>query len=144
MDMKKPAASFANVSYEEAMRRARELIPFLREQAPACEVARKLTPAVMEALHRQGLVRYLQPRAWGGMELPFVSYFDIPELLSRGDISVGWTVDNLASHHRNLAWFDPKAQEEVWGSNPDAGIASGIAYPQGKGVPADGGIVLSG
>ena len=144
MDMKKPAVSFANVSYDEAMRRARELIPFLREQAPACEAARKLTPAVMEALNRQGLVRYLQPRAWGGMELPFVAYFDIPEMLSRGDISVGWTVDNLASHHRNLATFDPRAQEDVWGSNPDAGIASGIAYPQGRGVPAKDGIVLSG
>jgi len=144
MDMKKPAASFANVSYDEAMRRARALIPFLREQAPACEAARTLTPAVMEALHRQGLVRYLQPKAWGGMELPFVSYFDIPELLSRGDISVGWTVDNLAAHHRNLALFDPQAQKEVWGANPDAGIASGIAYQQGRGVPANGGIVLSG
>jgi len=144
MDMKKPAASFANVSYDEAMRRARALIPFLREQAPACEAARTLTPAVMEALHRQGLVRYLQPKAWGGMELPFVSYFDIPELLSRGDISVGWTVDNLAAHHRTLALFDPQAQKEVWGANPDAGIASGIAYQQGRGVPANGGIVLSG
>lgn len=142
--MKKPAANFANVSYEEAMRRARELIPFLREQAPACEAARRLTPAVMEVLNRQGLVRYLQPRVWGGMELPFVSYFDIPEVLSRGDISVGWTVDNLASHHRNLACFGQQAQEEVWGANPDAGIASGIAYPQGRGVPADGGIVLTG
>ncbi len=138
------AAGFAGVSYEEAMRRARELVPFLREQAPACEQARKLTPKVMEALTRAGLFRYLQPKAWGGMELPFVSYFDIPEMLSRGDISVGWTVDNLASHHRNITWFDPRAQEEVWGGNPDAGIASGIAYPQGRAVPADGGIVLSG
>ena len=84
MDMNKSTASFTNVSYAEAMLRARELIPLLRAQAPACEIARRLTPAVMEALHRQGLVRYLQPRAWGGMELPFVSYFDIPELLSRG------------------------------------------------------------
>ena len=31
-----------------------------------------------------------------------------------------------------------KAQEEVWGPNPDAGIASGIAFQQGRGVPADG------
>ena len=30
----------------------------------------------------------------------------------------------------------------MWGDNRDAGIASGIAYPQGRGVPADGGIVL--
>jgi 3-hydroxy-9,10-secoandrosta-1,3,5(10)-triene-9,17-dione monooxygenase len=144
MDTTNRAAGFSDVRYEEAMRRARELIPFLREQAPRCEAARKLAPEVMDALHRTGLLRYLQPRVWGGMELPFVSYFDIPEMLARGDISVGWVVANLGSHHRNLVWWDPKAQEEVWGHNPDAGIASGIAYHQGRGRPADGGIVLSG
>jgi 3-hydroxy-9,10-secoandrosta-1,3,5(10)-triene-9,17-dione monooxygenase len=144
MDTKPPAAGFAEVDYDEAMRRARELIPFLREQAARCEAARKLTPEVMGALTRAGLFRYLQPKARGGMELPFVAYFDIPEMLSRGDISVGWVVDNLASHHRNVTWFDPRAQEEVWGGNPDVGIASGIAYPQGRGVPAEGGIRLSG
>lgn len=144
MDITHRTLGFSDVGYEEAMRRARELIPFLREQAPKCEDARTLTPAVLDALHRTGLLRYLQPKVWGGMELPFVSYFDVPEMLARGDISVGWVVANLASHHRNIAWFDPKAQEEVWGANPDAGIASGIAYHQGRGVPADGGIVLSG
>ena len=78
------------------------------------------------------------------MELPFVAYFDIPEMLSRGDISVGWVVANLGSHHRSLSWWPWKAQEEVWGENPDAGIASGIAFHQGRGVPKDGGVVLSG
>jgi 3-hydroxy-9,10-secoandrosta-1,3,5(10)-triene-9,17-dione monooxygenase len=144
MDMSSRAAGFAGVSHEEALRRARELIPFLREQAPLCEQARRLTPAVMDALNRTGLLRTLQPKARGGMELPFVAYFDIPEMLSRGDISVGWVVANLASHHRNLAWWDPRAQEEVWGANPDACIASGIAFNQGRARPADGGVVLSG
>lgn len=144
MDTAKPALGFSGVGYDEAMRRARELIPFLRERAPLCEEARKLTPDVIDALNRTGLLRYLQPKAWGGMELPFVAYFDIPEMLSRGDISVGWVVANLASHHRNLAWFEPRAQEEVWGANPDAGIASGIAFHQGRGRRADGGVVLSG
>ncbi len=144
MDMTKPAAGFSDVGYEEAMRRANELVPFLREQAPKCEEARKLTPAVMDALNRTGMLRYLQPKVRGGMELPFIAYFDIPEMLARGDISVGWVVANLASHHRNLVWWDPKAQEEVWSQDPDAGIASGIAYQQGRGAPADGGIVLSG
>ena len=141
---RKSATDFSDVDYDEAMRRARELVPFLREQAPQCEEARTLTPAVIEALNRTGLLRYLQPRAWGGMELPFYAYVDIPEMLSRGDINVGWVVANLASHHRSLAWWDPKAQEEVWGDNPDAGIASGIAFAQGRAVPADGGVILSG
>jgi 3-hydroxy-9,10-secoandrosta-1,3,5(10)-triene-9,17-dione monooxygenase len=144
MDMKKPATSFATVGYDEAMRRARELIPFFRENAAACEKARRLTPAVMDALNRNGLLRYLQPKAWGGMELPFIAYYDMPEMLSRGDISVGWTVHNLASHHRTVGWYEMKAQEEVWGPDPDVCVASGIAFQQGRGVPADGGVMLSG
>ena len=144
MDTTKTFADFSGVSHEEALHRARELIPFLREHAPQCEELRRLTPEVMDALHRTGLFRYQQPRVRGGMELPFVAYFEIPEMLSRGDISVGWVVTNLSSHHRNLAWWDAQAQEEVWGPDPDAGIASGIAYPQGRAVPAAGGVTLSG
>jgi 3-hydroxy-9,10-secoandrosta-1,3,5(10)-triene-9,17-dione monooxygenase len=137
-------AGFADVGHEEAMRRAEALVPFLREQAPKNEAARRLTPEVVDALNTSGMLRYLQPKVWGGMELPFVSYYDIPEILSRGDINVGWVVANLGSHHRNMVWYDAKAQEEVWGENPDAGIASGIAFQQGRGVPAEGGITLSG
>ncbi|HKU47446.1 MAG TPA: acyl-CoA dehydrogenase family protein, partial [Burkholderiales bacterium] len=142
--MKKPVTSFADVGYDEAMRRARELIPFFRENAAACEKARRLTPAVIDALNRNGLLRYLQPKAWGGMELPFIAYYDMPEMLSRGDISVGWTVHNLASHHRTVGWYEMKAQEEVWGPNPDVCVASGIAFAQGRGVPVEGGVRLSG
>ena len=144
MEGTRPARSFADVTYEEALRRARALIPFLREQAPKCEALRRLTPEVMDALHENGLFRYLQPKVWGGMELPFIAYYDVPEILAQGDISAAWTVANLASHHRSLAQWPMKAQEEIWGENPDAGIASGIAYQQGRGVPAEGGIVLSG
>lgn len=142
----RPAADFSAVGYDEALARARDLIPLLREQAAAGERARRLRPEVMTALHQTGLLRILQPKAWGGMELAFTAYFDIPELLSRGDISTGWVVANLASHHRNLAWWPARAQEEVWGREPDAGIASGIAYPQGRGY-LDGsgaGLVVSG
>ncbi|MDB5810843.1 MAG: hypothetical protein JWN94_2965 [Betaproteobacteria bacterium] len=144
MDTIKAPTDFSSVTYEEAICHARELIPLLREQAPLSEELRRLTPTVMAALDAQGLLRYLQPKARGGMELPFVAYFDIPEMLSRGDMSVGWVVTNLGSHHRNLALWDERAQEEVWGRDRDAGIASGIAYPQGRGVPVDGGIRLTG
>ena len=142
--MKSEIVGFSDVSYDEALGRAKALVPFLREQAPKCEALRRLTPEVMDALNRAGLFRYLQPKACGGMELPFVAYFDIPEMLARGDISVGWVVANLGSHHRNLVWWSAKAQEEVWGENPDAGIASGIAFQQGRGTPAEGGVTLSG
>ena len=142
--VRRETPGFSDVGYEEALRRAHALVPLLREHAPACDAARTLVPEVVGAIHRSGLFRYLQPRMWGGMELPFVAYFDVPETLARGDIATAWVVANLASHHRNLVWWPLQAQEDVWGENPDVGIAAGIAYPQGRSVPAEGGIVLSG
>ena len=135
---------FSNVTYDEAIERARAMIPFLREHAAENEEATKLVPAVVEALHESGLCRFLQPKAWGGMELDFISYFDIPEMLGRGDASASWVVANLASHHRGVTLWPKQAQEEIWGDNPEVFIASGIAYPQGSGRRVDGGIELSG
>ncbi|HYH43663.1 MAG TPA: acyl-CoA dehydrogenase family protein [Burkholderiales bacterium] len=144
MDSPKRPTDFSNVTSEEAIARARALIPFLRDQAPKNEALGRLTPEVLEAIHENGLFRYLQPKAWGGMELPFVAHYDIPEMLARGDISTAWVVVNLAGHHRSMTWWEPRAQTEVWGEDPDAGIASGIAYQQGRGVPVDGGLMLTG
>ncbi|RPI45239.1 MAG: acyl-CoA dehydrogenase [Betaproteobacteria bacterium] len=140
----RPHQKFADVDLAEALTRAEALIPLLKEQAPAGEAATRVTPRVMAALHESGLMRYHQPRRWGGMELDFVAMMDIPELLARGDASAAWTVVNLAGHHRMLSLYPPRAQEELWGEDPDVGIASGIAFIQGQARRVDGGLVLTG
>ena len=138
------ARGFGGVTYDEAMRRARELVSVLRDRADAAEAARQMQQETLDDLHRTGLLRYHQPRRWGGMELPFVALFDIPAEVSRGCASTGWNVANLGVHHWMLALYDERAQEEVWGPNPDAIIPSGIAYPQGRGRRVDSGFVISG
>jgi 3-hydroxy-9,10-secoandrosta-1,3,5(10)-triene-9,17-dione monooxygenase len=138
------ARGFAGVTYEEAMRRARDLVPVLRERADGAEDARQMQKETLDDLHRTGLLRFHQPRRWGGMELPFVALFDVPAEVSRGCASTGWNVANLGVHHWMLALYDERAQEEVWGPNPDVVIPSGIAYPQGRGRRVDGGLVISG
>ncbi|MBM3340796.1 MAG: acyl-CoA dehydrogenase [Betaproteobacteria bacterium] len=135
---------FSSVGYDEAIERARALIPFLRQHAAANDKATKLVPEVVNAIHESGLFRYIQPKAYGGMELDFVSYFDVPEMLARGDISTAWVVANLASHHRGLALWPQQAHEEIWGPNPDVLIASGIAFVQGNGTRVEGGLRLTG
>jgi 3-hydroxy-9,10-secoandrosta-1,3,5(10)-triene-9,17-dione monooxygenase len=135
---------FAEVDYDEAMRRARGLVPALRERAAAAEAEREMPKATLEDLHRTGLFRFHQPRRWGGMELGFVALFDVPAEIARGCASTGWNVANLGVHHWMLALYDERAQDEVWSKNPDALIASGIAYPQGSGRRVDGGFVVSG
>jgi 3-hydroxy-9,10-secoandrosta-1,3,5(10)-triene-9,17-dione monooxygenase len=137
-------AGFAGVDYDEAIRRARALAPSLRARADRAEAGRQMEKETLDDLHRAGLFRFHQPRRWGGMELPFVAMFDVPAEIARGCASTGWNVGNLAIHHWMLALYDERAQQEVWGQDPDALIASGIAFPQGRGRRVDGGFVISG
>jgi 3-hydroxy-9,10-secoandrosta-1,3,5(10)-triene-9,17-dione monooxygenase len=137
-------AGFAGVTYDEAMRRAHDLVPALRERAARVEAGREMPKETADDLHRAGLFRFHQPRRWGGMELPFVALFDVPAEIGRGCASTAWNVANLSVHHWMLALYDERTQEEVWEKNPDALIASGIAYPQGRGRRVDGGFVVNG
>src|SRR5687767_9313201 len=135
---------FSNISYEEALRRAREIVPALRERAQKCEDARTLLPENEKLLHETGLFRYHQPKRFGGMELPFVAIIDIVAELSRGCPSTAWNVGNLGCHHWILGYYEPHTQHEVWDENPDALIASSIALAAGRGKKVDGGFVVSG
>jgi 3-hydroxy-9,10-secoandrosta-1,3,5(10)-triene-9,17-dione monooxygenase len=135
---------FSGVDHDEAMRRARAMVPTLYERAQACEDARVLLRENEQLLHETGLFRFHQPRAFGGMELPFVSVVDIVAELGRGCPSTAWNVGNLGAHHWLLGFYDPDTQHEVWDANPDALIASSIALAAGRARAADGGFVVSG
>src|SRR5262245_64512860 len=89
---------FAEVDYDEAMRRARGLVPALRERAAAAEAGRGMPKETIEDLHRTGLFRFHQPRRWGGLELDFVGLFDVPAEVARGWPSTGWDVADLGVH----------------------------------------------
>lgn len=135
---------FSGVGYDEAMRRAREIVPVLRERAQQAEDARMLIRENEQLLHETGLFRFHQPKAFGGMELDFVAVVDIPAEIARGCPSTAWNVGNLACHHWILGYYDREAQHEVWDANPDALIASSIALAAGRGRAVDGGFVVSG
>jgi 3-hydroxy-9,10-secoandrosta-1,3,5(10)-triene-9,17-dione monooxygenase len=136
--------SFADVSYDEAVSRARALAPALRERAQRSESDRAMTPETVRDLHESGIIRALQPRRWGGMELDYLAYVDLPLEIARGCASTSWNLANLMMHHWLLASYEERAQEEVWGDNPDALIAAAIAYPQGRGRKVDGGFLIEG
>jgi len=135
---------FSAVGYAEAMRRAREIVPILRERAQRSEDARMLIRENEQLLHESGLFRFHQPTAFGGMELDFVAVVDIPAELARGCPSTAWNVGNVACHHWILGYYDPTTQHEVWDANPDALIASSIALAAGRGRRAEGGFIVNG
>ncbi len=135
---------FSAVDYGEALRRAREIVPTLRERAQKGEEARGLIRENEQLLHETGLFRFHQPKAFGGMELDFVAVVDIPAEIARGCPSTAWNVGNLACHHWILGYYDPETQHEVWDANPDALIASSIALAAGRGRKTDGGFIVNG
>ena len=135
---------FSAVGYCEAMQRARQIVPILRERAQQAEDARMLIRDNEQLLHETGLFRFHQPKAFGGMELDFVAVVDIPAELARGCPSTAWNVGNVACHHWILGYYDPETQREVWDANPDALIASSIALAAGRARKAEGGFVVNG
>src|SRR5260370_19278368 len=90
---------FSGVGYGEAMRRAREVVPVLRERAQRAEDARMLIRDNEQLLHESGLFRFHQPKAFGGMELPFVAVVAIPAELAPACPSPARGVGKTSSPH---------------------------------------------
>jgi 3-hydroxy-9,10-secoandrosta-1,3,5(10)-triene-9,17-dione monooxygenase len=134
----------SQVDLNQALARTRALVPELRARADAQDRARALLPETAEAIRASGLVRYQMPKRWGGMELDFPAVVEVPTIIAHGCASTSWDFHAFANHSWLLATYDPGAQEEVWGDDPDVLIAAGIAFPQGRGRKVDGGYVISG
>ncbi|MGA7327738.1 MAG: acyl-CoA dehydrogenase family protein [Rhodomicrobium sp.] len=124
--------------------RARALVPILRERAAATESLGRLPPDTERDLHEAGLFRILQPRRIGGSEFDYVALVDFSAALAHGDASVAWNLANLGSHHWMLGMFPPKAQDLLWGEDPDVLIASSFVFPAGQARRTEGGYHLSG
>ncbi|MFL5239251.1 MAG: acyl-CoA dehydrogenase family protein [Rhizomicrobium sp.] len=131
-------------AYATIIASARALLPQLRERAARTEELRHLPPETERDLHDAGLFRMLQPKRIGGAELEYVALIDCAELLGRADASVAWNLANLASHHWMLAMFEQKAQDLVWGRDPDTLIASSFIFPAGRARKVEGGYRLHG
>jgi 3-hydroxy-9,10-secoandrosta-1,3,5(10)-triene-9,17-dione monooxygenase len=64
--------------------------------------------------------------------------------LGRGCGSSTWLFSNIASHSWIAGMHYPETQEELWGDNPEALIASSFPGPGAKATAVDGGVVVDG
>jgi 3-hydroxy-9,10-secoandrosta-1,3,5(10)-triene-9,17-dione monooxygenase len=124
--------------------RARGLIPRLRDRAARSEDLRRLPPETERDLHEAGLFRIVQPKRVGGSELDYVALVDCADAIGQADASAAWNFANLSSHHWMLGMFDKRAQDLVWGKDPNTLIASSFIFPAGRARKVDGGYVLRG
>ena len=131
------------VQRSETVATVRALGPQLRERLEEGEKQRRLPDATVRAYHDAGLWRILQPRHFGGLEQHPLVFFDALIETARYCPSTAWVYGVVGVHQWQLALFDPKAQEEVWGKSSEVLISSSYA-PTGQVERVEGGFRLSG
>jgi 3-hydroxy-9,10-secoandrosta-1,3,5(10)-triene-9,17-dione monooxygenase len=71
------------------------------------------------------------------------TFAEIQIALAQGDMSTGWVYGVVGVHNYQLAMFDNRAAQDVWGQDTGTLIAS-TYMPTGKATPVEGGWRFSG
>jgi len=104
----------------------------------------RLADAVVEALHREGLLGIWVPRVLGGAELDPISSLQVIEQVAYGDPSAGWVLMAAAlAIGTGAAYLDEDAAVALF-SGPRVPVIAGQGTRPGVARPVDGGFRLTG
>ncbi|NUS94430.1 MAG: hydroxylase [Nocardia sp.] len=115
----------------------------LRDQSPEAEALGRLPDSTAKLLKTAGPIRLLQPKKYGGFEAHPREFAESVMAAAALDPATGWICGIVGVHPWQLAFADPKVQEEVWGADNDTWMASPYA-PTGIARPVDGGYIFNG
>jgi 3-hydroxy-9,10-secoandrosta-1,3,5(10)-triene-9,17-dione monooxygenase len=119
------------------------LLPAIRARAAETEQRGQVADDIVEHLTRTGVFRAVQPRQWGGLELPLATFYEGMVRVASACASTGWVASVVGVHPWQIALFDEQAQRDVWDKDPDARASSSYA-PTGSAARSDDGFRLSG
>lgn len=119
-----------------------EFVARLAERAEEAERLRRLPAATVSDFRQTELFRLLLPARFGGLQASFPELLQPIRRMAHGCASSAWTLGFYALHNWMLSLFDPRAQEDVFASGPV--LAPAPLAPTGRGVPADGGVRVTG
>ncbi|SFF64281.1 3-hydroxy-9,10-secoandrosta-1,3,5(10)-triene-9,17-dione monooxygenase [Fontimonas thermophila] len=131
------------VSPDVLVQRAREMIPRLKARAAQCEAQRRIPDETIAEMQEAGFFRVLQPKLYGGYEMDPQVFYDIQMALAEGCMSTAWVYGVVGVHNWQIALFDPRAAQDVWGKDTNVRIAS-TYMPKGQVTPVEGGFRFSG
>jgi 3-hydroxy-9,10-secoandrosta-1,3,5(10)-triene-9,17-dione monooxygenase len=119
------------------------LLPAIHDRAGEVEHDGMVSREVIGWLTDVGMFRAVQPRQWGGLEFDAGVFFEAALRVASACGSTGWVASVVGIHPWHIAMFHPRAQSDVWASNPDT-LASTSYAPTGKASRVPGGFQLSG
>jgi alkylation response protein AidB-like acyl-CoA dehydrogenase len=134
---------FSSPTPEDLVARARELAPLLKKNGPVGEANRRVEEESIQAAVKAGLFRVCTPRRYGGWEMNTRAMLDVSAAIAEADGGTSWVV-NLTNICAWLASLFPlKAQDEVFGADPDARV-SGVLAPSATATKIAGGFRVTG
>ena len=135
--------NLAPPSVQELVERARELAPLVRKNAAVGESNRRVEEETIQAVRKAGLMRVCTPKRYGGWEMNTRAMLDVSSAVGEADGGSAWVVNlnNICCWLTSL--FPVKAQDEVFGPDPDACV-SGVLNPTATAKKVAGGFRISG
>lgn len=131
------------VTRDEMLRRAEALVPTLRERSAACEALRRCPDATMADFAAAGFLRICQPARFGGLELGWDVLCEVGQILAHGCGAQAWVATVMGDHAHIASGLPLEAQQEIWGTDPNARICASFV-PVGQARSSAGGVTLSG
>ncbi|OBY30928.1 hydroxylase [Mycolicibacter kumamotonensis] len=123
--------------------RVEQLAAQLADTAEDSERPGTLSSPSVALIRRAGVMRMLQPTDFGGYAAHPRDFAEAVMAVAKRCGAAGWVCGVGGVHRWEMALMDRRLQAEVWGSDPDAWIASRDAA-QGLATPVDGGYRLEG
>ncbi len=127
----------------DLLERARRLVPAFKARTAQADKDLKVPQESVAELQSAGLLRALQPRAFGGYEVDPRTFFEIQTILAEGCMSTAWIYGVMGVHPWQLARYPIEAQREVWADDHDSLICS-TYMPAAKVTVVEGGYRISG
>jgi indole-3-acetate monooxygenase len=122
--------------------RARALAPLIAAEADAGERERRVTDALMDALHDAKMFRLLLPRPLDGAELDPVTFVRVIEEIAKTDGSTAWCLCQAAGCAMTAAYLSPERARAIFG--PSRAVLAWGPGPDARAVAVDGGYRVSG
>lgn len=128
---------------QELVDRARSLAPLLAANALKSEQDRRAQQENIDAIRDAGLFRLMVPKRFGGHQGSVRSHLDVTAALAEGCAGTAWVtaLTNVCAWFVGL--FPVRAQNDVFGANPDARVA-GVFTPSNNTRRVEGGLIVSG
>jgi alkylation response protein AidB-like acyl-CoA dehydrogenase len=130
-------------SATELVARVRELQPLLADNAAKGELDRRVVEESIAALTEAGIFRIAQPKRYGGYETSMRTMLDVSAAVAEADGGTAWVVTLCNVCAWLVGLFSEQAQDDVWGTNPDAKV-SGVLAPTAETTTVDGGYRVTG